>query len=79
MTPQSIEQQVRKAFEELYPHHHIVIHGAGDETIIVAVQYKTAYIIGFECEIPSDDDGYFHFHLTNGDAATVILIAYPED
>jgi len=79
MTPASIETQIRKAFEELYPHHNVVIHGAGEETIIVAVQFKTAYIIGFDAEIPSDDDGFFHFHPINGDTATTILVPYPED
>lgn len=79
MTPASIENRIREAFQQLYPHHNIVVHGAGDENIVVAVQFKTAYIIGFDCELASDDDGYFHFHpIEHADAAT-ILIAYPED
>lgn len=77
MTPQSIEVAVTMAFHALYPTANIVVHSAGSETIIVAVQHKTDYIQGFTADIDSDDDGYFHFHLD--DTTVTILVPYPED
>ena len=75
-----IHDTIHDAFAKLYPHHNIVIHGAGEELITVAVQYRTEYIIGFEFEVPSDDDGYFYFKPTGDDQTTAVsvLIPYPE-
>ena len=77
MTPQSIEVAVTMAFHALYPKADIVVHGAGDKHMIVVVQRGTEYTHGFECDIDSDDGGFFRFVMQN--SPVTLFVPYPED
>lgn len=44
---------------------------------------ETCYVNGFRCELPSDDDGFFHFHpwdpaINDYSLDVTVLIPYPE-
>lgn len=75
MTEAQINEAIYMAFRAMYPTGNVTVRGAGTEDIQVSVQFGTVTIIHWTCEVPSDDDGYFHFLLD--DCTVCILVPYP--
>lgn len=75
MTVAEINQAIYMAFRAMYPTANVTVRGAGTEEIQVSIQFGTVTIIHWTCEVPSDDDGQFHFLLE--DCLVEVLVPYP--
>ena len=75
MTPDTIKLSIELAFDAMYPNTRIEVVGAGDEHIEVHVRVLPHADTIWECDIDSDDDGFFHFLLA--DTTIELLVPYP--
>lgn len=77
MTDSEISERLYRAFRALYPSSTtIIVQGVGSDEIQASIQHGTKYIQHFNCVIPSDDDGFFYFHLSDHDDV-IVRIPYP--
>lgn len=75
MTEAEINQAIYMGFRAMYPTANVTVRGAGSEEITASIQFGTVTIIHWECEVPSDDDSFFHFMLE--DTTVEVLVPYP--
>lgn len=77
MTNEQIQEDITLAFLAITPAFSALdIEGIGDEHITVKVHYPKNVTRVWECDIDSDDDGFFHFLLS--DTTITLLVPYPE-
>lgn len=77
MTPQSIQNALQFFFSAVYPNVPVTVIGAGEKHIEVHVRINPKVDTIWECDLDSDDDGFFRFYLA--DTTICINVPYPEE